>query len=147
MFLWTTLILKQLRRCYTTEEITKSLEQVPHDLDREYHRLFQQLMARTSGTRTKPSASMDRARILLKSIIASPEPLTADELRYAYATHVGTVTKIEDSLIPVDGIIDACGDFLRLTDGRYHLIHASLINFLTRSAQEWHAEDSDIEYF
>ncbi|KAJ0417654.1 hypothetical protein BJY00DRAFT_199928 [Aspergillus carlsbadensis] len=147
MFLWTTLILNQLRRCYTAEEVKNTLEQVPHDLDREYHRLFQQLMRRASGTRTRPSASMNRARIILTSIVASPEPLTADEIRYAYATYVSTGRGLEDALIPVDGIIDACGDFLRITDGRYHLIHASLIDFLTRPPEEWHAEDSDIEYF
>ncbi|KAL2850487.1 hypothetical protein BJX68DRAFT_266695 [Aspergillus pseudodeflectus] len=147
MFLWTTLILNQLRRCYTAEELSITLKQVPHDLDREYHRLFLQLMARTSGTRTRPSASMNRARILLMSILASPEPLTVDELRYTYAAHVHRGPRIEDSLIPVDGIIDACGDFLRITDGRYHLIHASLIDFLTRSSDEWRAEDCEIEYF
>jgi tetratricopeptide (TPR) repeat protein len=147
MFLWTTLILNQLTRCYTVEELSITLKQVPHDLDREYHRLFLQLMARTSGTRTRPSASMNRARILLMSILASPEPLTVEELRYSYAAHVHTGPRIEDSLIPVDGIIDACGDFLRITDGRYHLIHASLIDFLTRSSDEWRGEDCDIEYF
>ncbi|KAL2784230.1 hypothetical protein BJX66DRAFT_90953 [Aspergillus keveii] len=147
MFLWTTLILNQLRRCYTIEEIRNTLEQVPHDLDREYHRLFRQLMTRTRGTQAKPSPSMNRARILLTSILASPEPLTADELRYAYAAHVHNGNKLNDGLIPVDGIIDACGDFVRITDGRYHLIHASLIDFLLRSSDEWNLEDADIQYF
>ncbi|KAJ5470367.1 Tetratricopeptide-like helical [Penicillium desertorum] len=132
MFLWTTLISKELRRCFSVEEIRRTLDQVPHDLDREYHRLLLQQMTRTGGTTTKPSTSMKRARLLLFSIFASPEPLAADELCYAYAAQLNRGGRIEDDLISVDGIIDACGDLVRLTEGRYHLIHNSVADFLTR---------------
>lgn len=115
MFLWTTLISKELRRCFSVEEIRSTLNQVPRDLDRQYHRLLLQQMTKTGGTPTKPSTSMKRARLLLFSIFASPEPLTADELCYAYAAHVNRGGRIEDDLISVDGIIDACGEFVRLT--------------------------------
>jgi hypothetical protein len=147
MFLWTTLISKELRRCFSVEEIRRTLDQVPHDLDREYHRLLLQQMTRTGGTTTKPSTSMKRARLLLFSIFASPEPLTADELCYAYAAQLNRGGRIEDDLISVDGIIDACGDLVRLTEGRYHLIHNSVADFLTRPESEWLAEDSNVVYF
>ncbi|KAJ5518272.1 Tetratricopeptide-like helical [Penicillium expansum] len=42
MFLWTTLISKELRRCFSVEEIRSTLNQLPRDLDRQYHRLLLQ---------------------------------------------------------------------------------------------------------
>ncbi|RSL66794.1 hypothetical protein CEP54_003561 [Fusarium duplospermum] len=147
MFLWAALVFKELRRCYSIREIKKTLSQVPRDLDREYYRLFQQLMDRTGGTLTKPSVSMKRAHRILSTILACAEPLTAQELCYAYAAQENTSGNIEDDLIAVEGITDSCGDFLRVTEGRYHLVHTSAADFLIRPSEEWKDEDSDIEYF
>ncbi|RSL92270.1 hypothetical protein CDV31_015226 [Fusarium ambrosium] len=147
MFLWATLVFKELRRCYSIPEIKKTLSQVPRDLDREYCRLFQHLMDRTGGTLTKPSVSMKRAHRILSTILACAEPLTAQELCYAYAAQENMSGNIEDDLIAVEGITECCGDFLRVTEGRYHLVHTSAADFLTRSAEEWQDEDSGIEYF
>ena len=147
MFLWATLVFKELRRCFSVEEVKQTLKQVPHDLDREYHRLFLQLMTRTGGTLTKPSPSMKRARCLISSLLACPEPMTTEDLCFSYAAQVNLSGTIEDDLITVDGIIDACGDFVRVTEGRYHLIHASAADFLTRPENDWEEEDSEILYF
>ncbi|KAF5013054.1 hypothetical protein FDECE_881 [Fusarium decemcellulare] len=147
MFLWATLVFKELRRCFSVEEIKQTLKQVPHDLDREYHRLFLQLMARSRGTLNKPSTSMKRARHLIYSLLACPEPMTTEDLCYAYAAQVNSSGTIEDDLITTDGIMDACGDFVRVTEGRYHLIHASAADFLNRPQKDWEEQDSDILYF
>ncbi|PNP61417.1 hypothetical protein FNYG_13900 [Fusarium nygamai] len=147
MFLWVTLVLKELRRCSSIEDVRHTLQQVPHDLDREYHRLFFQLMTRTRGSRAKPSISMKRARYILSSILACPEPMTGEDLCYAYATQVNTSGTIEDDLTTIDGIMDACGDFVRVTEGRYHIIHASASDFLMRPKDEWEVEDMNISYF
>ncbi|KAF4947046.1 hypothetical protein FGADI_10676 [Fusarium gaditjirri] len=147
MFLWVTLVLKELRRCSSVEDVRQTLQQVPHDLDREYHRLFIELMNRTKGTQAKPSISMKRAKHILSSILICPEPMTGEDLCYAYATRANLSGKIEDDLITVDGILDACGDFVRVTEGRFHIIHASASDFLTRSQSEWELEDTGISYF
>ncbi|KAF5586169.1 tetratricopeptide-like helical [Fusarium pseudocircinatum] len=147
MFLWVTLVLKELRRCSSIEDVRQTLEQIPRNLDREYHRLFFQLMTRTGGSRAKPSISMKRARYIFFSILACPEPMTGEDLCYAYATQVNTSGRIEDDLITIDGILDACGDFVRVTEGRYHIIHASTSDFLMRPQSEWELEDTDISYF
>ncbi|KAF4444534.1 Tetratricopeptide-like helical [Fusarium austroafricanum] len=147
MFLWVKLVLNELRRCFCLEEIRQTLTQVPHDLDREYHRLFSQLMIRTSGTNSRPSVSMRRAKYLLSALLACPEPMTARDLCYAYASQVNSSGPIENDLITVDGITDACGDFLSVTQGCYHLVHASVYDFLTRSQEEWEHEDLAISYF
>ncbi|KLP16969.1 uncharacterized protein LW94_11131 [Fusarium fujikuroi] len=147
MFLWVTLVLKELRRCSSVEDVRQTLQQVPHDLDREYHRLLLQLMIRTKGSLAKPSISMKRARCVLSSILACPEPMTGEDLCYAYATQANMNGTIEDDLITIDGIMDACGDFVRLTEGRYHTIHASATDFLIRPKNEWESEDANISYF
>ncbi|SCV34360.1 uncharacterized protein FFB14_04839 [Fusarium fujikuroi] len=147
MFLWVTLVLKELRRCSSVEDVRQTLQQVPHDLDREYHRLLLQLMIRTKGSLAKPSISMTRARYLLWSILACPEPMTGEDLCYAYATQANVNGTIEDDLITTDGVMDACGDFVRATGGRYHIIHASASEFLMRPKNDWEAEDTDISYF
>lgn len=147
MFLWVTLALKELRRCFSVEEVKETLKQVPHDLDREYHRLFARLMARTGGTAIRPSVSMKRARYLLYSLLACPEPMTGQDLCYAYASQCNSGGTVDDDLITTDGIVDACGDLVAVTDGRYHLIHASVSEFLMRSQHEWDHEDSGISYF
>ncbi|KAF5646512.1 tetratricopeptide-like helical [Fusarium tjaetaba] len=147
MFLWVRLVLKELRRCSGVEDVRQTLQQVPHDLDREYHRLLLQLMTRTRGSVAKPSISMKRARYVLSSILACPEPMTGEDLCYAYATQVSVNGTIENDLITIEGIMDACGDFVRATEGRYHLIHASASDFLVRPKGEWEPEDTDISYF
>nr|RBQ84073.1 hypothetical protein FVER53263_13255 [Fusarium verticillioides] len=147
MFLWVTLVLKELRRCSSVEDIRQTLQQVPHDLDREYHRLLLQLVTRTRGSLAKPSISMKRARYVLSSILACPEPMTGEDLCYAYATQVNVNGTIENDLITIEGIMDACGDFVRVTEGRYHTIHASASDFLMRPKDEWESEDKDISYF
>ncbi|KAM0467607.1 hypothetical protein ACHAP7_011733, partial [Fusarium lateritium] len=104
-------------------------------------------MAPTGGTRSRPSVSMKRAKYLLYAVIACPEPMTAQDLSYAYASQLNSSGIIEDNLITVDGIIDACGDFLTVTEGRYHLIHTSVSEFLMRSQHEVDHEDLGISYF
>ncbi|RBR18159.1 uncharacterized protein FIESC28_06225 [Fusarium coffeatum] len=147
MFLWVTLALRELRRCFSVEEVKETLKQVPHDLDREYHRLFARLMTRTGGTVIRPSVTMKRARYLLYSLLACPEPMTVQDLCYAYASQCNSDGPVDDDLITTDGIADACGDLVAVTDGRCHLIHASVSEFLMRPQQEWDHEDSGISYF
>ncbi|KAJ4009918.1 hypothetical protein NW752_009092 [Fusarium irregulare] len=147
MFLWVTLALKELGRCFSVEEVKETLTQVPRDLDREYHRLFARLMTRTGGTVIRPSVTMKRARYLLYALLACPEPMTGQDLCYAYASQCNSSGTVDDDLITTDGIVDACGDLVSVTDGRYHLIHASVSEFLMRPQHEWDHEDSAISYF
>jgi hypothetical protein len=73
--------------------------------------------------------------------------MTGEDLCYAYSTQANANGTIEDDLITTDGIMDACGDFLRVTEGRYHTIHASASEFLMRPKNEWEPEDTGISYF
>ncbi|KAI0538634.1 hypothetical protein GGR58DRAFT_500980 [Xylaria digitata] len=147
MFLWVTLIFGALNRCHLPSEIEYTLHRVPRDLDREYHRLFICLQDRLGGTRGSPSLSMERAKCLLTWIVAAPEPLTYEELRCAFAISQCPDKDYGKYMISEEGIVDTCGDFIRVSDGRYHMAHASIEEFLTRPIELWQYEDEAIEYF
>ncbi|TRX94498.1 hypothetical protein FHL15_004653 [Xylaria flabelliformis] len=147
MFLWVTLIFGELNRCQLPSEIDRTLRQVPRDLDREYHRLFVCLQNRLGGTRHAPSLSMERAKCLLSWIITAPEPLTYEELRCAFAISQCPDASYEQYMLNEDGIMDTCGDFIRVSDGRYHITHASVVEFLMRPIEDWQYEDETIDYF
>ncbi|KAI1132234.1 hypothetical protein F5Y10DRAFT_284128 [Nemania abortiva] len=147
MFLWATLIFGELKRCQFPNEIERTLRQVPRDLDREYHRLFTRLQDRLGGARKSPSLSMERAKCLLSWIIAAPEPLTYEELRSAFAISHCPDEGYDRYMISEDGIMDTCGDFIRVSDGHYHMAHTSIAEFLTRPIADWQHEDETIDYF
>jgi hypothetical protein len=69
------------------------------------------------------------------------EPLSLDELRYSFAISQCPDKDCEQYLISYDGAMDTCGDFLRVSDGRYHMTHASISEFLTRPFELWQQED------
>lgn len=147
MFLWVSLVFTELNRCYLESEIRQTLEHMPHNLDREYHRLFVQLIEKFQGSSARPSISMRRTKCLLSLIIAAPEPLTYDELRHAFALCQHPQSGFEEYLIGLEGIIDSVGDFVRISDGHFHISHASLTEFLTRDLVEWEGEDESIIFF
>lgn len=147
MFLWVSLVFTELGRCYLESEIKHSLEHLPHDLDREYHRLFTQLITRLGGTLARPSIFLQRTKCLLSLIIAATEPLTCDELRHAFASCQSSEQSYEEFLITPEGIIDSIGDFVRVWDGRYHIAHTSLTDFLTRELELWEEENKSTMFF
>ncbi|KAI1497564.1 hypothetical protein F5X99DRAFT_432883 [Biscogniauxia marginata] len=154
MFLLVALKCKELKQCASSHEIQRSLDQVPRDLDRSYHQMLAKIMERFSGSSCRPSISMGRAKGLLSIVLAAPEPLTFDELNYAYPVRQryfvdprGVIPNLEDDLLQRDGVMDACGSFIRTSDGLYYITHASAADFLTRSEAEWQEEDQDISFF
>ncbi|KAK6062949.1 hypothetical protein SCUP515_12873 [Seiridium cupressi] len=144
MFLWVVLVFRQLNRCFSDSEVKHELKNTARDLDREYHRLFQRLLERTSGTSSRPSTSMRRSKRLLSIMISAAEPMTASKLCHTYAVQTNPTQSYTDDLPTKEGIVDACGDFVRVTNDRYHITHATVTNFLTRSLSEWLLEDQDI---
>ncbi|KAH8193973.1 hypothetical protein TruAng_011860 [Truncatella angustata] len=147
MFLWVILVFRQLNQCFSDSEVKHELKNTPRDLDREFTRIFRRLLERTSGTSFRPSMSMKRAKRLLSIMMAAAEPMTAPELCHAYAVQVNPTQSYTDDLLTKEGIVNACGDFVRVTSDRYHIAHSTVTNFLTRPLSEWLPEDQDILFF
>ncbi|KAF2234618.1 hypothetical protein EV356DRAFT_501516 [Viridothelium virens] len=146
MFLWIELVFKELRKCYSPASVRDCLMELPRDLDEEYFRLFKQVMHRLYGHQSKPSAQTKITRTLLAIIIGAVEPLSIDELRYAYAALCGTDSSWED-LISEDAIFDFLGDFVTCRDERIRFSHASVEEFLTRPLNEWPENQKEIGFF
>ena len=152
-FLWVKLVVATLRGCYSIAEIYSTLRDLPHSLDDEYHRAFRQLAKRAGGRARASTGSaclqLRRIRTLFSLIVAAAEPLTLYELQHAYAMSAAldpSKKDWKDHLLPHDGIMAACGDFIRVTSGKVHLGHSSVLEFLTRPAEQWRSQ-SDIAYF
>jgi hypothetical protein len=132
MFLWVDLAFKELRKCYSPAALRDCLDELPRSLDDEYCRLFSQVFGRLSGRTTKPSAQAKAARSLLALIIGAIEPLSVEELRYAYAVLCDDGPGWRDQLISRDAVLDSLGDFISFRSNRVEFSHASVQEFLIR---------------
>ncbi len=136
MFLWVKLVFRELQKCFSAAEIKATLDDLPADLDEEYRRLFAALARRLGQVNptAEPPIRVRRAQGLLSIIVGTAEPLTLEELRYAYATTSHPGKGWEEHLLSDDGILDACGDFVQISGDRIHLGHSSIEEFLVRPA-------------
>ena len=147
MFLWIELVFKELRKCYSPAAVCDCLAELPRSLDDEYFRLFKQLMYRLHSCDNKPSSQTKTARTLLAFVVGAVEPLSVDELRYAYAAICDNGTSWEDHLISGEAVFDFLGDFVVFKDGHVHFSHASVEEFLLRPLSEWPERQNEIGFF
>lgn len=150
MFLWIKLVFHELRSSFSPSEISHTLGRIPEELDREYSRLLTMLMTRLHGRSSNPSVGMVRAKALLEIIVGASRPLSLMELRLIHAFgFLGDEPqmKLSDVLISDEGIIDACGDLITVSNGLVHLGHTSIREFLLRPARSWRAQDGNVSYF
>ncbi|KAK0741594.1 hypothetical protein B0T21DRAFT_345493 [Apiosordaria backusii] len=139
MFLWIKLVFKELRSSYSTNEVECTLQRVPDQLDREYHRLFFLLKARLHGRPNKISVGMERTRGLLRLIVGASRPLTVMELRLAYSfsqQSTTTTSMRSENIISDEGIIASCGDFITIQNNYVCLGHTSIRQFPLRPAEK-----------
>ncbi|KAI9660601.1 MAG: hypothetical protein M1821_009953 [Bathelium mastoideum] len=147
MFLWVELVFKELRKCYSPAAVRECLGELPRSLDDEYSRLFKQVMHRLYGSHNKPSTQTKATRALLAFIVGTIEPLSVDDLRYAYAALCSAGPNWEDHLISEPAVLDFLGDFVAFKEGHVHFSHASVEEFLLRPLSEWHEDQNEIEFF
>ncbi|KAJ2991007.1 hypothetical protein NUW58_g2684 [Xylaria curta] len=150
MFLWVELVFKELRHCHSPDSVRNCLQDLPRGLEAEYARLFSRLMYRLHSQVDRPTPAMRTARTLLALIASALEPLTADDLRHAYAASCGKGQMWEGELITEDAIFDLVGDFVTYTGSRIqhiHFCHSSLEEFLLLPKGNWTGSLKEIEFF
>ncbi|KAJ8128696.1 hypothetical protein O1611_g4939 [Lasiodiplodia mahajangana] len=150
MFLWVELVFKELRHCHSPSSITDCLQDLPQDLEAEYARLFTRLIHRLHSQARKPTPPVRAARTLLALVMSALEPLTIDDLRYAYAASCGKGKMWEDELITEDAVFDLIGDFVTCTGPstqHIHICHSSLEELLLLPADKWIGKLKDVEFF
>ncbi|KAI0105673.1 hypothetical protein GGR51DRAFT_181408 [Nemania sp. FL0031] len=150
MFLWVELVFKELRHCHSPNSVTDCLQDLPQDLEAEYARLFTRLAHRLHSQVDKPTPPVRAARTLLALVMSALEPLTVDDLRYAYAASCGKGQMWEDELITEDAVFDLIGDFITYTGSstqHIHFCHSSLEELLLLPPDNWTGKLKDVEFF
>ncbi|KAF3904087.1 hypothetical protein ABW20_dc0109725 [Dactylellina cionopaga] len=143
-FLWIKLMIEDLRKSATNDELMKRLQDMPQGLERLYRTLFSRLLERLD----RRGLALSRKAFALT--IAASRVLSVDEMRYCYALDSKSDSPLEDRLLlqAEARIMEVSGDLLNIKDGHIQLVHMSVKEFLVRPEEEWcHAGDSNIKTF
>ncbi|KAI1323898.1 hypothetical protein F5Y16DRAFT_402997 [Xylariaceae sp. FL0255] len=148
MFLWVELVFKELRYCYSPNAIRSCLKDLPRDLEAEYARLFARLIHRLQGESKRPTTQIAVARALLALIMGALEPLSMDDLRYAYAASCCSGSTWREDLITSDSVLDLIGDFVACNESqRVCFCHSSLEDLLLLQHDHWIGTLETIKFF
>jgi tetratricopeptide (TPR) repeat protein len=133
MFLWVKLMIEDLKKSVTEDEVMKRLNVMPRGLEETYRLLYSELF------KSFDPIELSLAKSILVLAIASCRPLTIDELRYAHALHVGSASTLDQHLPPDDTrwIVKLCGNMIDIVDNQVQLVHFSVREFLTRPEDRW----------
>jgi len=146
MFLWVSLVFKNLRHLSSPSQLRSALNNMPAELEDAYENLLNRLSEQICGNPGRPSLPMQMVRDLLAILISASGPLTIDQLRHAYGAHAcrGPEMLIADHFITRDIIIlSTCGDFIRVSEGVVHLSHITVREFFTRPENQWRSMAGD----
>lgn len=126
-FLWTTLVVEELKETVSQERVIHILKSVPEGIDDLYARILRKIFFH------KQNAEV--AKAILRWATCAARPLTTDELRESLVLDINeTVLKLEQNA----GAI--CGSLVYVDDvGRVHATHQTVKNYLYRDSS---SEDS-----
>ncbi|KAH8778620.1 hypothetical protein F5883DRAFT_626595 [Diaporthe sp. PMI_573] len=122
-FLWTKLVLDEILRCHTEEDINKVLREVPDDMT-ELYRHMERNLASTSRKSNRPLISA-----LFRWTVCAQRPLDLEEMSQALHPQFSSFVDLRWT------IKDTCGQFLQVQDnGRIDMIHHTAREYLTRTS-------------
>ena len=133
-FIWVSLIMDQLEKSVegTERELLEIVSNMPDSLNDTYEKML----------RRTPSA--EKARRILRVMLAASRPLTLQEMNIALALQLDTNTLAKLDLMPnpESSIKQLCGLFVRVVSSRLYLVHQTAREFLfsdqeTESANSW----------
>ena len=125
MFQWVKCQLDQLRRLKSDKAIRISLNKLPKGLEETYLRLLQQLMKQSNEDK------LTHIQRLLRWLVHSARPLTAEELAEAIAIDIDQIEYDESAALtdPLD-LLEYGESLIVLKSGRIQLSHFSVREFL-----------------
>ena len=128
MFLWVTLMLKELKACISVEEVQMTLAQIPSGLEGIYIKIVKRL----EKSLTRRAAEV--ARNILTWVLGSARALTMDELREALSCQYQAQghTLLSDGEFPyTDKDIESmCGSLISIRHGQIQTVHQSTKEYL-----------------
>ncbi|KAK2753317.1 hypothetical protein FQN55_003446 [Onygenales sp. PD_40] len=123
-FLWTTLVLHQLRNAHSMEEVSSILEDVPREMEPLYMRTLQSI--------SRDKYGRDLAKAVLDWTICAVRPLTVGELEAALKLGQNT-----DFLDLAQSITNVCGQLVNVDKlGRVQMVHTTARQFLANENLE-----------
>ena len=120
-FLWTSLVLKELRRAHTEEDIQRIMDDVPAGMDSLYERILNRMSE-------KPHSMLTKA--ILVWTVCAVKPLTIEELESAL------FWDISQKMLDLTRTIEKeCGDLITVdqSQSKVHLVHKTARDFLTKA--------------
>ncbi|KAK7212757.1 hypothetical protein V2G26_019935 [Clonostachys chloroleuca] len=122
-FLWTRLVLDEVRHCHTEKRIQEVLDEVPDDMSLVYERMEKSLVQ--SGRR----ANEPLIKALIEWTICAQRSLTLNEMSQALEPEFTGFLDLERT------IKDACGQFIQINDSNnITMLHHTTSEYFTRSA-------------
>ncbi|OIW34505.1 hypothetical protein CONLIGDRAFT_7590 [Coniochaeta ligniaria NRRL 30616] len=119
-FLWTILVLKELRSCHSKKEIDQILEDVPTDMEHMYKRILDSMSQSIRGK--------ELAKAVLVWTACAVRPMTVTELSGALTLDIGdTFPKLEESISSLCGQLVAVDKF-----GKVQMVHGTVREFLLK---------------
>ncbi|KAK9786403.1 hypothetical protein SCARD494_11162 [Seiridium cardinale] len=134
-FLWVVLMNSELNRAPSIFELKRKLRTLPPGLHSTYRQIFLRMRA------TLSSEQMDLACSVLQYVIFAARPMHNSEFDHAYAIQNSPSKAVlnQDCLLfnCREEILAACGSLVEIgSDGKLHLIHLSLREFLLSSTAD-----------
>lgn len=117
-FLWVRLTLDTIRDSWhTQEDLRRAMRDVPEGMEPLYAEMLRNVLQQNPRKR-------DIAQAILTWAVCSYRPLSLSELRAALAPHFGDFLSLEETINQI------CGHFIRVTDEKVTLVHATARHFL-----------------
>ena len=134
MFLWVTLMLKELKACISVEEVQLTLAQIPSGLEGIYVKIVKRL----EESLTRRAAEV--ARNILTWVLGSAKALTMDELKEALSCQYQAQghTLLSDGEFPYTDkdIENMCGSLISVRHGAIQTVHQSTKEYLGRLGKD-----------
>ena len=125
LFLWASLVLKEVESQMTVEDILRTVEELPPDLAETYKVILQKLpVTRTSRPLCRP---------ILRWLACAIRPLSVTEMWEILAFEIAGGP--EEFLASERDVEHACGSLVNVVDGIMHLAHRSLTEYLCNGSQ------------
>ena len=131
MFLWVSLMLKELKSCVSVIDVQEAMNTLPDGISELYTKILQRLH------RDLGRNPFELCKRILMWVVTALRPLSITELHTALAVHC----QLEQStLLPRDQVLLysereielVCGSLVSIRDGRIQIVHLSVKEFLQR---------------
>ncbi|KAG4416219.1 hypothetical protein IFR04_010622 [Cadophora malorum] len=138
MFLWTVLLVDELKHAETLKAQRQCLTEVPPDLYTFYTKIL-----RKTGSKLH-SKSLRREIFLI--LVGLRQALRCEEISFVLSLKHETVTVVDDHVSLIESeeaLLRVCGYLVRISDGRIHLMHETVKDYLLCHEDRSTRVDSD----